>query len=301
MMRAPAFTLWLLGLGIGVPGCHRPAAPASAAMRVITDGIGREVRWPKELHRIISLAPSSTEIVFALGAGAQLVGVDRYSDYPEAARRIERVGAEVDPSLERILGLHPDAVFTATSANAQQTVETLARLGVPVYVSRAASLADILGDVNGMAGALDRRIEGARLIAQLEHRLAAVKARAETQRAMKVLVVVWPEPLVVAGRASHVADLVRAAGGVNVADDSAQPFPTYSVERVLSHAPELVVVGTHSDGPAPTLQPLLALTTLPAVRNGQFHTVDGDLLFRPGPRVVDGIERLAKLIDGARR
>jgi iron complex transport system substrate-binding protein len=265
---------------------------------VLTDGIGRTVRLPKEVRRVISLAPSSTEILCRIGARGLIVGRDRYSDYPSDVAHIESVGAEIDPNLERIVALQPDVVLVATSANAQATVATLERLGLAVWVSRSESLADVLADIEGIGRAVGREQQASTVVSSLRATLEAVARRAVGRRPTRVLLVVWPEPLVVAGRRSHVSDLIAAAGGVNVAADADQPFPSYSVERVLERAPEVVIVGTHSDGPAPSLAPLLRLTTLPAVRDHRVLLVDGDLLFRPGPRVVDGIQAIASAIEG---
>jgi ABC-type Fe3+-hydroxamate transport system substrate-binding protein len=205
------------------------------------------------------------------------------------------VGAEVDPSLERIVALRPDVVFAATSANSQGTVETLERFGVLVYVSRAESLSAILEDVSGIGRAVDRSQQAGQLIASLKARLGALRQRTEGAPTVSSLVVVWPEPLVVAGRKSHVSDLIEAAGARNVADDSAQAFPAYSLDRLLKAGPQVIVVGTHADGGAPPLDGFLRLGTLPAVRDHRVFTLDGDLLFRPGPRVVDGAEALQRL------
>jgi iron complex transport system substrate-binding protein len=278
------------------PSCKSPPpAPASAPVRAVSDALGRTVRVPLEVRRVVSLAPSSTEILYALGAGAQLVGVDKYSDWPAEARALPHVGADVDPSLERIVSLRPDVVFSATSANTQSTAETLERLGVPVYVSRADSLDAIYADIRGIGGAVGRGEAAARLVENLQSRIAAVSTKYGNTAPVPIAVVVWTDPLIVAGTHSHVGDLVRAAGGRNVADDSAQPFPTYSVERLLERAPSVVVVGTHADSAAP-MAPLERLTALPAVRDHRLHRLDGDLLFRPGPRVVEGVEALARLL-----
>jgi iron complex transport system substrate-binding protein len=284
----------LAALALALAGCVRPSPPSASARRV-HDGLGREVALPAVVRRVVSLAPSSTEILFAVGAGPLLVGVDRYSDWPPEARAVQKVGADVDPSLERILALKPDVVFTATSANTQATAEALARLGLAVFVSRAGSLEEIYADVVAVGGAAGRAAEAARLSAAMRARIEAVHARAARRPPVPTLVVVWPEPLVVAGRASHVGDLLAAAGARNVADDSAQPFPAYSLERVIARAPELIVVGTHDHG-TPPLAPLERLSTVPAVRQRRIHVVDGNLLFRPGPRVTDGVELLAHLV-----
>jgi iron complex transport system substrate-binding protein len=128
----------------------------------------------------------------------------------------------------------------------------------------------------------------------LRARVAATHARVAALPPARALVVVWADPLTVVGGHSFVDEEIRAAGGENIAGDSAQPYPQYSVERMLARAPEVIVVGSHKAG-GPVLAPLTAHASLPAVQNGRVHSVDGDLLFRPGPRVVDGIELLARL------
>jgi iron complex transport system substrate-binding protein len=274
--------------------CACKSAPPRIGAREIKDQTGRTVRLPATVSRVISLAPSTTEILYALSAGDRIVGLDRFSDYPPEAQRKERVGSNLDPSLERILGLKPDVVFVATTANSLATVGTIEKLGIAVYVSRASSLAEVYDDVVGVADAIGLRQDGEKLAASMRARIEAVRAAHLGQRPVSALVVVWSQPLNVAGKGGHVDELIRAAGGKNIADDSEQPFPTYSVERVLARAPEVILVGTHSEG-APPMTPLMQLQ-VPAVKNHRVHQVDGNLLFRPGPRLPDGVELVARLL-----
>ncbi|MSP63799.1 MAG: cobalamin-binding protein [Myxococcales bacterium] len=277
-------------------GCTRREGPAG--LRERKDGLGRMVRLPppERALRIISLAPSSTEILFDLGAGPRVVGVDGYSDWPAEVKALPRVGANTDPNLERIVALRPDVVFTATSANTQRTVEAMERLGLPVYVSRADSLEEIYRDVIAIGEVVGRGAEAERRVADLRRRIALVGARRKVgSPRVKALVVVWSDPLMVAGRASHVGDLLLAAGGENMADDSPQPFPTYSLERVVARVPEVMVVGTHSSG-SPPLAPLERTAALLGKRRYRIEMIDVDLLFRPGPRVVEGVEVLDRLL-----
>ncbi len=282
--------------------CRTPTAPPAGG-RDVVDGTGRQVHLPAKVSRVISLAPSTTEILFALSAGDRIVGLDRFSDFPPEARNRERIGSNLDPSLERILALKPDLLFAATTANSMATVTAIERLGVPVYVSRSASLAEVYADVAAVADAIGLRAEGERLAASMKARIDAVRAAHAGARPIPTLVVVWSEPLNVAGKGGHVDELIRAAGGRNIADDSEQPFPTYSVERVLARAPEVILVGTHSEG-APPMTALLRLA-VPAVKNKRIHQIDGNLLFRPGPRLPDGVEAMARLLhpdsDGGAR
>lgn len=273
-------------------GCERRSARPGA--RRLRDGLGRAVALPNPVARVVSLAPSTTEIVYAVGAGDRLVGVDRYSDWPAAARALPTVGADVNPSLERILGLKPDVVLTATSANTQATAEALERLGVPVFVTRADSLADIYGDIASIGEVVGRELAALALIDSMQARMAAVRARVAARPRVRALVVVSSEPLMVAGRSSFIDDLLRAAGGDNVAGDSAQPFPTYSIERLLVRAPEVIVAGSEVSRAAALLERFEQLGGGAALGRQRVYTVDASLLFRPGPRVADAVEALAR-------
>ncbi|MDB4971403.1 MAG: periplasmic binding protein [Myxococcales bacterium] len=265
-------TLFLAALS----GCHKPAPPAA------------------HVRRVVSLAPSSTEILFALDAGPLVVGADQYSDYPPAARGVPRVGNDLAPSVERILGLKPDVVFIATTANSRDLAGELSRLGIRVVVSSAASLDDVFADIEKIGAAVERPAAATTLVATLRARIAAVTQGVAGKPRPRTAVVVWPDPLTVAGGKSFVDEAIRAAGGDNIAADSPQPYPQYSVERLLARAPEVVVVGTHAT--EPSLAAFEAYSSLPAVKAHRVHRVDGDLLFRPGPRLVDGIEALARLL-----
>src|SRR5262249_51586816 len=183
----------------------------------------------------------------------------------------------------------PHAVFPAASANTEATVQAIERLGLPVIVSQVATLDDVYRDVQMLGEAVERQKEAAQVVAEMRARLAAVSKRVEGLPPVRAVVIVWSEPLVVAGSRSHVATLLRGAGGVPLADVSSQPFPTYSLERLVERAPEALIVGSHADV-NPPLAPLMALTSIPAVKNHRIILVDGDLLFRPGPRLPEGVE-----------
>ncbi len=271
MKRLAAAALLLM-----LASCHRAHPPAAHAAA-----------------RIVSLAPSTTEILYALGAGDRLVGRDQYSDWPPAAEKVPIVGSDLQPSVERIVALRPDAVFVATSANARDLPGELERLGIRVVVSHVETLDDLWRDIARIGEAVGKRDAADALVADLRRRIATVHARVASLPPPRALVVVWADPLTVVGGKSFVDEEIRAAGGTNIAADAPQPYPQYSVERMLARAPEVIVVGSHKGGP--TLAPLTRHASLPAVKSGRVHAVDGDLLFRPGPRIVDGIETLARL------
>lgn len=274
MTRALALSLMMLAAA-----CHRAPAPAAAA---------------REVKRIISLAPSSTEILYAIGAGDRLVGRDQYSDWPPEALEVPTVGSDLTPSVERIVALKPDAVFVAASANTRELPMELERLGIRVVKSQVDTLDDIYRDITAIGDAVGRSDAAHTLVEQMRARIAAAHARVAALPPVKTLVVVWAEPLTVVGGKSFVDEEIRAAGGANVAADAAAAYPQYSVERMLARAPEVIVVGSHKGGP--TAAPLLRYTSLPAVQHQRVHAVDGDLMFRPGPRLVEGVETLARLV-----
>ena len=283
---------WLF-CGLLLASCARTAPSPPHHTRVVVDGIGRQLEVG-QIKRIVSLAPSSTEIAYALGAGPSVVGVDRFSDYPVLAQAVTQVGSNMEPSMERILALRPDVVLVAKSANSQRTLDQLMQVGLPVYVSNAESLAAIFTDIEGIGNVLGREADAKTMVTQLRQRLAAVQARVGGH-VTPCAVVVWPAPLVVAAGGNHVNDLLTTAGCKNVVDDSPVPFPTYSDERLVKRAPSVLFVGTHATG-APALAPLERLSSIPAVRDHRVHLIDGDLMFRPGPRVIDGIELLARFL-----
>jgi iron complex transport system substrate-binding protein len=249
-------------------------------------------------QRVVSLAPNITELLFAIGAGDQLVGVDNYSDRPTGqVERIVKVGSDYEPSLETIVRLSPDVVFTSRNDNRRETVEALDRMGVPVFVTDTRALADLdrtlrnLGAVTGHAKQAEDQLTG------LRSGFERVRHHAMRYAKSRVLVVVWDEPLYVTGRGTFTHDLIEMAGGTNVAAD-ATGFAKYPLERVLHLAPDVIVLPTHS--PQTKSSSALAYWSrwadLPAVRNKRVYVVEDSLIIRPGPRLVQGAELLAGLI-----
>lgn len=250
-------------------------------------------------RRVVSLAPNVTELLFAIGAGDQVVGIDRYSDQP--AGRVEHlpsVGSDYEPSLEKIVGLTPDLVFLSRSANRRETADALERLGVPSFITETPAVADMprtlrdLGRLTGHAAEAEAQWTG------VQAGFAAVRARVAGRPRPRVLVVVWPEPLYVAGRETFTHDLIDVAGGQNVAAD-ARGYATFPLERVLALAPEIIVLPTHAaggTGDAAAVAYWSRWPSLPAVRDHRVFAIEDAIVSRPGARLVEGAERLAALL-----
>ena len=273
-----------------------PAASAAAALTV-TDQTGRTLELPGPPRRIVSLVPSVTEILYALGQEGHLVGVTDFCDYPPAARAKPSVGSMVGPSLEAIVALRPDLVVLTTAGNRDETFVQLQRLGLPVYVVNPTSLAQALDLVDQLARLTGRPEAAAPVVGELRRRVREVAARVVARPRPRVLYVVWPEPLVVPGRGAIVSELIELAGGRSITAASGEGYPRYSVEAAVAQGPEVILLARHASPASPIAREQWArFATLPAIRQGRMHDVDGNLLHRYGPRMVDGLERLARLL-----
>jgi len=269
------------------------AGANSGAGRVVVDGYGRTVTIPAQVNRIVSLAPNLTETVYALGLGDKLAGDTNDCDTPAAAKLKPHVGQEEDPSLEAIVALRPDLVL-ATSVNTAQTVDALARLGIPVYTTNPQTVLQTLDSVQQIADVTDAKPQGEALVSQLRQRLDAIQARLADRPVAHVLFVIWDDPLMSIGQHTFIADALRWAGAESVVL-SHQDWPQISMEEVLRLQPEYIVWAAHLEGSQQQLEDLRARPVwrdLDAVEDG--HVVDvSEEALRPSPGLVDVIEELA--------
>lgn len=269
--------------------------PASAF--TLRDSAGRLLVLPAPPGRIISLVPSVTESIYALGGEARLVGVTDFCDWPPEAQKKPRVGGMVAPSLEIVVALRPDLVVATREGNSRETLDQFGRLGVPVFVVEPHRLSDVmtviaqLGELTGRQAAVGPLVEG------LKRRVKAVQDAVRPYPRPKVLYVLWPDPLIVPGRRGLVSELIELAGGTSVTAQEPGAYPRFSLEAVASRAPEVIILARHGGDAAPVARaPWERLTALPAVRAGRVYSLDGNYLHRYGPRVVDGLELLARVI-----
>ena len=270
-------------------------APARAI--VVTDGTGRDITLPAPPRRIVSLVPGVTEMLFAIGAADRLVGRTDFCDYPPAARAKPSVGGMVAPSLELLVSLKPDLVIVTSSGNSDDTRMQLERLRLPVYLVDPHGLSDVFRTMERLGDLTDRRARAGALVAGLEGRVRAVATRVAARPRPRVLYVVWPEPLIVPGRGAAVTELIALAGGDSVTAEGPEGYPRYSVEAAVAGAPDVIVLARHGAGVAPyAREKWERFAGLPAIRAGRLHAVDGDLFHRFGPRVVDALEILARLL-----
>jgi iron complex transport system substrate-binding protein len=274
-------------------------AAAQGEVRVL-DVDGRAVVLPQPAQRIISLAPHLTELLFAVGAGAQVVGTVEYSDFPQAARSVPRVGDGALLDLERIAALRPDLVLVWRHGNPPQQLQRLASLKLPIYAHEARALSDIsrglrdLGVLTGHAPAATARAEA------FDRAVADLAARHAGRPRLRVFYQVWQQPLITLNGEHLISQMLDLCGADNIFAAQRLLTPTVTEEAVLVADPDAIVTGwIPAHGGAP-LDGWRRLGTLRAVRAGQLLTVDPDLLHRQSDRVIHGARELCEKLDAAR-
>lgn len=272
------------------------SSPASVPMREVTDEVGRTVRIPVNPSRIVSLAPSLTETVYALGAEDRLVGDTDYCDYPPEAQKKPKVGGVIDPNLEEIAALRPDLVLVTKGANRLETVRALDSFGIPTYATDPHKVDEIITSTEKLADVLNVPAAGKALAEDLQRRLTILQTKLSALPPRRVLFVVWTEPLISVGRDTFIADALHKAGAVSIVD-STQDWPQISMEEVARLQPEyLIFAASHSDAAVhdyDSLANLAGWRILNAVRN-RHYAVISDAVIRPAPRIVSAIEDLAR-------
>jgi len=269
-------------------------APGMAS-RKLTDELGRRVSLPDSPQRVVCLAPSLTETVYALGLGAVVVGVTDFTDYPPEAQTKPSVGGLNDASVEKIVSLHPDLVLSLAEINREQTVDEQEHVGLPVYVADPQGLQGIMASVQHVGDALNRSSDAQKLLKRLEARRAAVTARVKGLRRSKVLVVIWYDPVITAGSKSFINDVISAAGAESITADMAQVWPQISLEEVLRRSPDylLLVKGAHGGITTEDLRAHAGWDQIEAVRKNHVIYM-GERFFHPSPVVFEALEQLAK-------
>lgn len=259
------------------------------------------VRVPVDVRRIVSLAPNMTETVYALGLQDRLVGVTTYCDYPPAAAAKEKIGSPLSPSLEQIVALRPDVVLAAKTANRRETLEALERLGVAVYGTNPKSVEEVLDSTRRIADAIGAREQGEALVAALWARLTALKQRLSDRPPRRVLFVVWHDPLISVGRNTFLADALRWAGA-ELAVESDREWPQLNLEEALRVQPDFLVFASAHAGPVrETVNDLRARPgwrNLEAIKKDRIAVIS-DAVNRPGPRLIEAIEELARQLHPA--
>lgn len=248
--------------------------------------------------RYISLAPSTTEILFALSLGEDVVGVSSYCNYPAEAKTKENIGDFSRPNIEKIVHLKPDYVF-CTGLEQAPAVTELKRLGIKVYVSDPTNIKELIKSIKEIAKITSREKEAERLTAAMLTRIESITAKVSTipeNKKPKVFIEIWHDPLTTAGKGSFVDELIHIAGGRNIAYDTLRPYSIFSPEEVISRNPDCIILTyMEKEKPAKLMRKRFGWNNVPAVKNNRIYAdIEPDILIRPGPRIADGIEEVHK-------
>jgi iron complex transport system substrate-binding protein len=276
----------------------------SSTARGLQDDSNKDIEFAKPAHRIVSLAPFITELIYAAGASQRLVGASAYSDYPASAKSLPVVGDAVALNVEQLLSLRPDLVITWTSGNRALNTARIEASGIRVLSVDAQTLDDIprlLRLIGAAAGSIDQAEQAAR---NFEQRLLNIQNRYAGRRAVSVFLEIWHRPLMTLNGSHFASRAVELCGGKNIFADASSLTPEVGMEEIFARDPEAIVGGGSATNNAQLLRDWQP-TGLRAVRQGHVFYVHPDLIQRPTPRILDGVERicadLQKVRDDARQ
>jgi len=284
---APALTL-LLALTL-------PAVAIAAGTISVTDDQGNTVTLTQPARRIVSLAPHTTELLFAAGAGPYLVGVSNFSDYPAAAGNIRSIGRIRNADLESIITLKPDLVVAWHSGNSAAQVARLRELHIPVFESQPSDFEMIATSIERLARLSDTSASGAKAAADFRSRWHALEQRYRNRSSVSVFYQIWSQPLTTLNGDHMVSTVLRTCGGRNIFAGLPQLAPTVSVEAVLAADPDAIL--TPSDAKDTPLKSWQRFSRMKAVAANNLFVVNADWLNRAGPRIVDATEEVCKTLD----
>jgi ABC-type Fe3+-hydroxamate transport system substrate-binding protein len=276
-------------LSAAVPANASPA-PATQLLR---DELGRDVAVPDDPRRLVCLSPSVTDTVYSLGAGSLVVGVTDYTQYPPEAKGKPSVGGIINPSLEKIVALRPDLILAISDLNSLDLIRSIERLGIPVFVIRPHGMAGVYLSIASIGKAIHREQQAAALVFHLREREFAVHQRAADKRAPGVFYLIWPDPILTAGRGAFITELIEIAGGRSITADLPSEWPRIGFETLVVRQPEFLVLLKGSQVTRESLEKLAGWKRLDAVKNGKILYLD-DRINLPSPAVFDALEDLAR-------
>ena len=246
--------------------------------------------------RIVCLAPSVTEIVYALGAGDSVIGISNFSDYPPQAQGKTKVGPFTAPNLETIISLKPDLVIGLKDANPAWIFKRLKSFHIPCVVLKNGGIDSIWDNILVVGRALDKRPQATELVARLKRRLNQLKKEGKKFSKVKVFFQLSLRPLFTCGQGSYLNELIELAGGINIASDISIPYPALSLEKVIAEAPQVIILCLMQEDVKQALKFWEQFPEIPAVREHRLYAVNPDIFARPSPRIVRALETLVNLL-----
>jgi iron complex transport system substrate-binding protein len=288
-MKHLVLFLWLIS-------CF-PAFAAEGKERALTDEAGRTVRIPASPKRIVSLAPSITEVLFSLGLREEIVGVTKFCDFPKAARSKAKIGGFVNPDIERIVSLKPDLVFAIIDGNREETVQRLIELGFPVYRINPKGFEGVIRTIVRIGEAAGKPDKSKDIIRDMVRKRDHILSLTKPLPRPRVFFQMGCDPLITVGKETLATDLIRLAGGRSISEDESMNYPPYSIETVIFKAPEIILISSmEARDHASLMKMWQKLKSVPAVKRNAIHVIDSNIVDRPTPRIAEGLRELAGMI-----
>jgi iron complex transport system substrate-binding protein len=262
------------------------------------DALGREVTLKGEPRRIVALAPSLTEIIYFLGLGDRVVGVTKFSYFPPEAAHKPRVGTYIDLNVEKVISLSPDLVIGTADGNQPGVVDLLEQAGIAVFIVNPRNIRqaiDTVATVGRLCGVPKRANT---LSTQLAQRVDRIINKTKSKRKPLVFLQINLRPIMTVNKDTFLHDLIQLAGGNNMTKEETITYPRISLEEVIRKKPEVIIISSMERGgrfEAARLE-WMKWRSIPAVKNGRVHLIDSDLIDRPSPRIVEGLEAMARFI-----
>jgi iron complex transport system substrate-binding protein len=262
------------------------------------DEVGRKISLEEKPRRIVSVAPNVTEILFALGLANRVVGVTSYCEFPPAAQKKEKIGGYINPSLEKIVALRPDLVIGTAEGDLKNFVDRLAALGVRVYIINPQDVSGVIDAIRHIGDVTFAASSAGKMAGRMQVQIEAIRKKIQGRPRPRVLHVLSVDPLISAGRGTFVNDLIRLAGGQNIAAKATARYPRFSMEEIIRQDPQVIILSSMRSH-----DPLAAerkwwhrWENISAVRFDRIYVLDADLIHRPSPRIVQGLEKMARVI-----
>jgi iron complex transport system substrate-binding protein len=276
-------------------------SPGAAHAEVsVKDDIGNTVKLAQPAKRIVSLAPHMTETLFAAGAGAQIVGTVDYSDYPEAAKKIPRVGGYSRFDMEAVAALKPDLIVGWQSGNAAAHLEKFRSLGYTMYISQPNHIEDVASEIERLGTLAGTSATANAEAKRFRDKLAALRAQYSGKATVRTFYQIWKQPLMTVGKNQIISDAIRLCGGDNVFGKLEQMAPTVTVEAVIAANPETIIASGMGDSRPEWLDDWKKWTSIEAVKRDNLFFVPPELIQRHTPRLLEGTEILCRHLETVR-
>lgn len=266
----------------------------------VTDDLGRTVSLERPADRIVSLAPHVTELLFAAGSGDRVIAAVEFSDYPPAARELPRVGNASRVDLEQVIALEPDLVIGWYTGNDRGDLAAIEHMGIPVYISEIGAIGEIPAVIEEIGALAGTAAKAAGVAERFRADLRALELQYRGRKPVTVFYQIWEQPLMTVNNRNFISDSIRLCGGVNVFADIEPIAPAVTVEAVIAVDPQVIINSASDQRSDEQLEAWRRWRAISAVRHDNLFSIPSDLISRPTPSILDGTERLCRILDRAR-